>query len=100
MPPPDEPTLRGQLRRAIERAWSRSIAAGDLPALADADAAGAVKVERPANPDHGDAATNLALKLAKPYRRSPLEIAGVLAAELGREAARSSTPIAPSRRPR
>ena len=95
MPPPDDPTLRGQLRRAIERAWSRAIAAGDLPPLTEGDETAVVKVERPANPDHGDAASNLAMKLARPYRRSPLDIAGVVAAELAREANRSpgTTPV-------
>jgi arginyl-tRNA synthetase len=42
----------------------------------------AVEVERPANPAFGDFATNLALKLARPLRRSPLEIAEVLAEQL------------------
>ena len=42
-------------------------------------------MERPANPEHGDAATNLAMKLARPYRRPPLEIARAIAAELERE---------------
>jgi arginyl-tRNA synthetase len=55
----------------------------------------AVNVERPANPDHGDVATSLALKLARPYRRPPLEIGRALANELAREAAADpdSTPV-------
>ncbi|MGH2499247.1 MAG: arginine--tRNA ligase, partial [Candidatus Limnocylindria bacterium] len=35
----------------------------------------AIEVERPADPAHGDYATNAALRLAKPLRRPPLEIA-------------------------
>ncbi len=34
-----------------------------------------VEVERPANAEHGDFATNLAMKLARPYRMAPLAIA-------------------------
>src|SRR5919108_3532205 len=42
-------------------------------------AAGAsVELERPANPEHGDYATNVALRLAGTLRRPPLEIAGEL----------------------
>ncbi len=41
-----------------------------------------VEVERPANPEHGDLATNLALKLARPMRRAPLQIAEALASSL------------------
>jgi arginyl-tRNA synthetase len=91
----DDPTLRGQLRRAVERAWAAAIAAGTLPALDAADAAPPVKVERPGNPEHGDAATNLAMKLARPYRRPPLEIARAVADQLAIEAATSpaATPV-------
>jgi arginyl-tRNA synthetase len=45
-----------------------------------------VEVERPADPIHGDFASNLAMKLARPYRMAPLAIATVLAAELAAEA--------------
>ncbi len=51
---------------------------GLLPA-ADAAALPPVEIERPAHPDHGDFASSLALKLARPYRRAPLEIAVALA---------------------
>ena len=34
-----------------------------------------IEVEHPAEAEHGDLATNLAMKLARPYRRPPLEIA-------------------------
>jgi arginyl-tRNA synthetase len=87
VPSSADPTLRGQLRRAVEHAWAAAIAAGSLPPLAPADETPEVKVERPANPDHGDAATNLAMRLARTHRRAPLEIARVLADELAREAA-------------
>jgi arginyl-tRNA synthetase len=41
-----------------------------------------VEIERPADPSHGDFASNLALQLARPYRRPPMAIAGALAAQL------------------
>jgi arginyl-tRNA synthetase len=79
-----ETPIRTRARDAVERAWSAAVRSGALPDLAGAggDALPTVEIERPANPEHGDFATNLALKLARPYRRSPLEIAGVLAAAI------------------
>jgi arginyl-tRNA synthetase len=40
-----------------------------------------VALERPGNPQHGDYATNVALRLAGQHRRPPLEIASEIAAE-------------------
>jgi arginyl-tRNA synthetase len=55
-----------------------------------------VDLDRPAHPEHGDFAASLALKLARPYRRAPLEIAAAIAAEIAAEAAAGdgSSPIA------
>ena len=87
--------LRTQVRDAIARAWDTAIAAGALPPLPDGIDPPTVEVEHPANPDHGDVATNLAMKLARPYRMAPLAIATVLAAKLVRDAsaAGSRSPI-------
>ena len=74
--------IRTQVREAVARAWERTVEAGTLPALDDAAAAPAIEIERPAKPEHGDFATNLAMKLARPLRRAPLQIAQALAAEL------------------
>src|SRR5512135_1797482 len=79
---PDAP-IRARVRDAIERAWLSAVAAGRLPAIEAGAAAPAVEVERPANAEFGDLATNLAMKLARPLRRPPLEIAEALAAALG-----------------
>jgi len=73
--------IRERARVAVERAWDRAVNAGALPAVGPEERP-AVEIERPANPEHGDFASNLAMKLARPYRRAPIEIAGVLAAEL------------------
>ena len=89
-------TIRADVRTAVARAWDRAIATGALPALpADADAPG-VEVERPADPAHGDFASNLAMKLARPYRMAPLAIATAVAAEISAEAgdATTASPIA------
>ena len=79
--------LRSQVRSALERAWSAAIESGAVPPLPDDVARPTIEVERPANADHGDLASNLAMKLARPYGRSPLELATLLAGKLVRDAA-------------
>ncbi len=74
--------IRPQVRDAVRRAWDAAVAAGALPALGAEAEAPAVGIERPSNPAFGDFATNLAMKLARPLRRSPLDIAGALAEAL------------------
>ncbi len=80
------PPVRALVRRAVERAWERAVAAGAVPALPDDAAEIAVEVDRPANVDHGDLSSNLAMKLARPCRRAPLELALAIAGELERDA--------------
>jgi len=63
--------LRSQVRQAIERAWARAVESGALQGAPDGVDRPRVEVERPAKPEHGDLATNLALKLARPLRRPP-----------------------------
>jgi arginyl-tRNA synthetase len=74
--------VRGRVRAAVEQAWADAVTAGRLAAIEDASTAPVVEIERPGNPAFGDFATNLAMKLARPLRRSPLEIAEALAASL------------------
>ncbi len=81
------PSLRHRAAEAVARAWATAIAEGALPALPTDVPAPPVEIERPSDPAHGDLATNLALKLARPYRRAPLEIARALAAALDADAA-------------
>jgi arginyl-tRNA synthetase len=81
MTPDATASLRTQVREAIETAWAK--AQENLPAPADAaPAAEPVIVERPADTARGDFASNIALRLAKPYRRGPLEIAKAIAAHV------------------
>ncbi len=70
-------TLRDEARAAIETAWAGAARAGTLPAGPDAVDV-SVEIERPANPEHGDLATNLALRLARPLRMAPAAIAAAI----------------------
>jgi arginyl-tRNA synthetase len=88
--------VRAQVRAALQRAWDAAVAAGTLPGLPPDAVRPTVEVERPADPVHGDLASNLAMKLARPYRMAPLAIANVIAEALNREVAAdpTATPIA------
>jgi arginyl-tRNA synthetase len=70
-------SLRSEITRAIADARDRAVASGALTIPPDA-LAPAVELERPANPDHGDWATNTAMKLAPLARSSPMRIAEAL----------------------
>ena len=75
------PSVRARIHSHIQAAWQQAVAAGELAEL-DPQQLPRIEVERPANPEHGDLATNLAMKLARPMRRSPSQIAETLAASL------------------
>lgn len=51
------------------------------------DEPGAIALERPRNPEHGDWATNVALTLAKPLRKAPRQIADELVGRIDPAAA-------------
>jgi arginyl-tRNA synthetase len=74
-------SIRDRVAAVVEAAWSTATDAGGLTLVEAADRP-TIEIERPGNPDHGDLATNLAMKLARPLRRSPLQIAEILAEEL------------------
>ncbi len=78
--------LRSRARAALEAAWERATAAGALPPVAAIERP-AIEIERPANPEHGDLSSNLAMKLARPCRMAPIRIAEALAAVLTGDAA-------------
>ncbi|SET62102.1 arginine--tRNA ligase [Geodermatophilus poikilotrophus] len=67
-----------QLQAVVRTAVGAVVERGALPVEVPAE----VVVERPKNPEHGDYATNVALRLAKPAGRPPREVAGLLAEEL------------------
>ena len=93
--PPTLP-IRAQVRAAVSRAWDAAVEAGALPDWPADTTRPTVEVERPADPAHGDVASNLALKLARPYRMAPLAIATAIADALTSETATNpaDTPIA------
>ena len=88
-------TVRARVRSAVEGAWQAAIERGTLPPR-PADGAVEVEVERPSDARHGDLATNLAMRLARPYRMAPIAIASALRDELERAAASApaESPIA------
>ncbi|MQA34851.1 arginine--tRNA ligase [Modestobacter roseus] len=67
-----------QLSDVVRSAVAAAVERGDLAVAVPED----VVIERPKNPEHGDYATNVALRLAKPAARPPREVAEVLAAQL------------------
>ena len=74
-------SVRSRIRDLVDEAWARATESGALPEVEPA-ARPSFEVERPTNPDHGDVSVNLAMKLARPMRRSPLQIAEALAVSL------------------
>jgi arginyl-tRNA synthetase len=66
------------LSAAVSAAVAACIDAGDFAGTAPAE----VVVERPRNPEHGDYATNVALRLAKPAGKPAREVAEAIAARL------------------
>ncbi len=71
MPPLARDLIITKIERALEAARGQNL----LPL----DAIPPVEVERPANPDHGDFATSLPLRLARATRLAPIHIAETLA---------------------
>ena len=69
--------LSDSIKKAFELAQKDNL-------IADAEP-GDTAVERPQNPGHGDYASSLPLKLAKPLKKNPMEIANVLAEYLKKD---------------
>jgi arginyl-tRNA synthetase len=74
----DCPVTPAELSAAVHAAVTECLAAGDFAGSAPAE----VTIERPKNPEHGDYATNVALRLAKPAGRPAREVAQAIAARL------------------
>ncbi|HEX7543380.1 MAG TPA: arginine--tRNA ligase [Candidatus Limnocylindrales bacterium] len=84
-------SLRSQVKQAIEAA--RQQIRAELPEP-DEPLDVATDVERPADPTRGDFASTVALKLAKPLRRPPMQIAQAIAAHVATTATDPDSPIA------
>lgn len=82
--------LRRVVRDAVGRALRRAVAAGVLPTPEDSQALNAlisgIEVEVPASSEHGDYASNVAMKSSKVLKVAPLQIASAIAHELQAEA--------------
>ncbi|MHA3704535.1 arginine--tRNA ligase [Jatrophihabitans sp. YIM 134969] len=72
-----------QLADAVTEVAVAAAEAGELGRLGATDVPAAT-VERPRNRDHGDYATNLAMRLAKPAGLPPRAVADLLAVRLGK----------------
>ena len=70
--------IRDDLAALIEAAANAAMAAGDLPQVVLPE----IVIERPANREHGDYATNLPMRLARVARAAPLDLAKTIAARI------------------
>jgi arginyl-tRNA synthetase len=82
--------LKQQLEQLLLAAL-RALPAGTLPEPPEPTA---ISVERTRDPKHGDFATNVALRLAKPARRNPRELAQAILAALPPNALVARTEVA------
>ncbi|HEX2767639.1 MAG TPA: arginine--tRNA ligase [Candidatus Limnocylindria bacterium] len=87
-------SLRTDLRHALALARDRAIAAGALHVPEGAELP-PIGIERPANPEHGDWATNAAMQLAPVVRRAPMEIARILLEHFDAPPSIGETSVAP-----
>jgi arginyl-tRNA synthetase len=95
-PQPDEPPhapIRTAVRAAVIAAWDAAVAGGALPDRPEGPDAPTVEIDRPADARHGDLASNLAMKLARPYRMAPLAIAEAIRGELAAAIAADPTRV-------
>jgi arginyl-tRNA synthetase len=87
-------TLRADLTRAIAEARDRAIAAGAI-AVPDGASLPEIGLERPSHPEHGDWASNAAMKLAPVARAAPLRIADAILQHLEQPPSIASVETAP-----
>lgn len=88
--PYDCPVTPADLAAAIRAAVGACLEAGEFGGSVPAE----VAVERPKNPEHGDYATNIALRLAKPAGRPAREVADAIAARLREQDGISAVDVA------
>ena len=71
-------TVRGKLRDLLMDAVQKAQHQGVLPPVAVPE----ISIETPQNPEHGDYASNLAMKMARTARMDPMTIAFALAGQI------------------
>jgi len=84
-------TPKETIAEIIKTAILEAQNAGKLPAVTLPE----IVIERPQNPEHGDYASSISLKLARAVGTSPLEIAGEIAAFIKPSPQIGSTAVAP-----
>jgi arginyl-tRNA synthetase len=80
--PAVERPLHQEVRERVEAAWRQATEQDLVPPLPEGAELPVVEIARPTRPEHGDYASNLALKLARPLRRNPIEIGEAIATAL------------------
>ncbi len=86
------PNARDLVRDAVA---AGVLAASDAQGWGDPARAIAVEIERPADKAHGDYAANIAMRLAKPLKRPPLDIAKAIAERVPARDGIGSVTVAP-----
>src|SRR5919109_2194607 len=86
-------SIRSELERAIDDARRRALTS--IAPDADHSSMPAVRVEHPANPQHGDFASNAAMQLAPIARTAPMRIAEAIRNELVLAAGVATVEVAP-----
>ena len=71
------------VRDTIANAVSAALQQANADGAISVDSAPDIEVERPNNPEHGDFATNLPLRLARAARANPLHLAQLIADRIG-----------------
>ena len=87
-------TLRADLTRAIAEARDRAISSGAI-AVPESVELPPIGLERPANPEHGDWASNVAMQLAPVARDAPLRIAQAIVEHLEPQPSIAGVEVAP-----
>src|SRR3954452_11522642 len=95
MTTPTTATLRTAAQATVLDAFQRAVKSGALAAPETDVNLDQVQVDRPANPEHGDLSSNLALRLAKPLRTSPIQIANAISAALPTDGPIARSAVAP-----
>ncbi len=83
--------LTNEIAALVRASIHRAQESGALPAFAEVE----IAVEHPQNPDHGDYASNVALRLARSARMNPLKIANTLAPLIAEDQRISAVEAAP-----
>lgn len=82
------------MNKAIETLLSAAVEALKQQGVIPAEVSPEVQVERTKDASHGDVATNLAMRLAKPCRKSPRDLADLIVAQLPQAGLLGSTEVA------